>query len=415
MWTKAVDIYSVQLIRTKSEIFLGVGALGRLHEIAEKWKEQNISKVFILAGKHAFYKSGAEKEVMESLKEEGISVTVYDRITGKITDTLLDEAVSCGRSAGVQAVLAVGGGSIIDAGKCIALLLAENEEVKMADLIENTFVPEKILPYAVINTSHGSGSENNPFAIVSFPAKKETHLISSDLFYPRQVICDPVLTVTLPRHPTRYSAMDAVNHAVESVVDKENNPMSIFLAYEIIKLVSRYLPLVEKDPGNLSGRYFLLFASLLAGWASDNRKEHFSHVLVHALHTLKPDLPHGLGVSVLMPSVVKKVYPEHGKVLAAVLSPIVSDLSGNAEEAEDAANGVESWISGCGVRLDPADALFLKENIDEFVETSYQNTSLSLLLTVSPLESSREAIRSIFDDALTPDRTEKRGEREKED
>lgn len=405
MWTKAIDIYSVQLIRTKSEIFLGVGALGRLHEIAEKWKEKGIGRILVLAGKHSFYKSGASEEVMESLKEESLTGIVYELPEGKNTDLLLDEAAAAGRRSQVQAVLAVGGGRIADAGKCIALLLAQKEGVVTADLLENTFLPEKILPLAVINTSHGSGSENNPFAIVSFPAKKELHLISSDLFYPQYVICDPVLTVTLPRHPTRYSAMDAVNHAVESVVDKENNPMSIFLAHEIIKLVSRYLPVVEKDPGDLTGRYFLLFASLLAGLASDNRKEHFSHVLLHALHTLKPDLPHGLGVSVLMPSVVKKVYPEHGKVLAAVLSPIVSDLSGNAEEAEDAANGVESWISGCGVKLDLADALFLKENIDEFVEVSYQNTSLSLLLTVSPLESSRDAVRSIFDDALTPERS----------
>lgn len=93
------------------------------------------------------------------------------------------------------------------------------------------------------------------------------------------------------------------------------------------------------------------------------------------------------------------------KCLPQYYPPIVSDLSGNAEEAEDAANGVESWISGCGVKLDLADALFLKENIDEFVEVSYQNTSLSLLLTVSPLESSRDAVRSIFDDALTPERS----------
>ena len=120
---------------------------------------------------------------------------------------------------------------------------------------------------------------------------------------------------------------------------------------------------------------------------------------------MKPDIPHGLGISILMPAVVKKIYPEYGKSLAAVLSPILPDLEGRAEEAEDAAAGLETWISSCGVPEKLQAIRFLKANIDELVNISYNISSYSLLLSVSPAECSREAIRSIFDDALTPDRS----------
>ncbi|MBR2363574.1 MAG: iron-containing alcohol dehydrogenase [Lentisphaeria bacterium] len=420
MWTKAVDIYSVREIKTRTEICFGVGAIGRLDGLLKNLKEHGVNTLLLLTGKNSFRRSGADKEVIRTLKENAMQWSHFECSGHGGEISLIGEAVKEGRKTGAQAVLAAGGGNVTDVGKCVALLLAQEGERHMRELLEGTFVPEKTLPLLVINLSHGSGSENNAFALLSDPEKKETHVIQSHLLYPWKVICDPALAVSMPRLATRYAAMDAVNHALESATSKNANPLSILLSHEIIKLVSRYLARVEKDPGDLEGRYFLQFASLLGGLATDNGGGHFSHALLHPLHTLRPELPHGLGVSVLMPSVVKKVYPEYGKVLAAVFAPVVPDLAGNAEEAEDAAAGLEVWISGCGVKLDPLDALFLKENIDELVETSYQNPSLSLLLTTAPLETSRDAIRSIFDDALTPsgkDRTrggaEDAGEMEK--
>ena len=181
--------------------------------------------------------------------------------------------------------------------------------------------------------------------------------------------------------------------------------MSLMLAHEVMHLAVKYLPVAEKDKTDLEARYFLMYASLLAGMASDNGSSHFAQLLANPLAAMKPDLPHGLGLSILMPAVVKKIYPEHGKSLAAILSPVVPDLEGRADEAEDAAAGLETWISCCGIPEKLREIVFLRENIDELVNISYNIPSYSLLLSVSPTECSREAIRSIFDDALTPDRS----------
>lgn len=407
MWTKAVDIYCVREIRMKTDIFLGAGSLACLENMIETWKEEKIDSILLLAGKNSFSASGAEKEVIRVLKNSGIKWNIFFCPEKIQTLSLPDLAAEEGRKINAKAILAVGGRRISDTAKCASLLLAAEEKYTAKDLAEGSYIPQKALPIILVNTSHGSGSENNSFATFFLPEEMAYYEISSPLVYPQKVISDPFLARSLPRKETRYAAISAVNHALESATGKNANPMSIFLAHEVIKLVSRYLPVLEKSPDDLSARYFLLFASLLAGLAADNGGSNFVHALLKQMKQLKPDLPHALGVTMLMPAVVKKVYPEHGKVLASLLAPIVPDLSGNAEEAEDAAAGLETWIAGFGVVLNPADVRFLRENIDELVETSYQNPSLSLLLTVSPLESAKDVIRSIFDDALTSSGKEK--------
>ncbi|MBO4305217.1 MAG: iron-containing alcohol dehydrogenase [Lentisphaeria bacterium] len=399
MWTKAVDIYSVREIRTRSELFLGVGAMGRLGELLKILKEHGADPLLLLTGKRSFRRSGAEKEVMTALKESGMKWSTFVSSEPEIPE--LEKAAEFGAANGAKAVLAAGGGHVMDAGKILALLLAQKEKRGVKALLDPSFVPDGVLPLLAVNLSHGSGSENNPLALLSCPKEKWSRFLRSELFYPWKTICDPSFAVTVPKQATRCSAVNAVSHALESVAGEETNALSILLAHEIVRLVATYLPQVEKDPSDLEGRYFLQFASLLSGLASDNGGVRFAHALAHPLRFLRPGLPHELGVSVLLPGVLKRLYPACGKVLASVLAPIVPDLTGSAEEAQEASCGLENWISACGVKLSSDDAAFLRENLDELVETSYQDPCLAQLLSTSPLEPSRDAVRSLFDDALT--------------
>ncbi|MBP5181406.1 MAG: iron-containing alcohol dehydrogenase [Lentisphaeria bacterium] len=403
MWTKAVDIYSVREIRTRSDIFLGVGAMGRLGELLNILREHGAERLLLLAGKRSFRRSGAEKEVTEALKGSGMKWNIFPCSGTEIPE--LEEAAKFGAENGAEAVLAAGGGHVMDAGKILALLLAQKEKRDVKKLLDPSFVPEGVLPLLAVNLSHGSGSENNPLALLSCPEEKWSRFLRSELFYPWRTICDPSYAVTMPGQATRYSAVNAVSCALESVSGEDANALSILLSHEIVRLVATYLPQVEKDPSDLAGRYFLQFASLLSGLASDNGSVRISHVLAHPLRFLRPGLSRELGVSLLLPGVLKRIYPTCGKALASVLAPIVPDLTGSAEEAQDASSGLENWISACGVKLSSEDTVFLRENLDELVETSYQNPCLAQLLSTCPLEPSREAVRSLFDDALTSARS----------
>lgn len=404
MWTKGVDIYSVREIRTKTDILFGIGALSCMDNILAELAGRGIKNVLVLTGKTGAKSSRAWQQTRMYLEEKEFTWALYDKITPNPSAGSVDEAVQLGQESGAQAVIAIGGGSVIDAAKCVSVLLPVRGR-KCVDLSGGTYTAEKNVPLIAVNLTHGSGSENNAFAMIFFENTKEKRVLYSPLFYPWKVICDPALTLTLPKEQIRYGVMVTVNHALESSTSSRANPMSMMLAHEVMRLAVKYLPEAEKDKTNLEARYFLMYASLLAGMASDNGSSHFAQILAHPLAAMKPGLPHGLGISILMPAVVKKIYPECGKSLAAVLSPIIPDLEGRADEAEDAAAGLETWLSSYGIPKNLQEIGFLRENIDELVNASYSISSYSLLLSVSQAECSREAIRSIFDDALTPDRS----------
>ena len=101
----------------------------------------------------------------------------------------------------------------------------------------------------------------------------------------------------LPLNQTIYTAIDAANHANECATGNERSPYSILIAREVIKMVAKYLPIAVQDPSNEEARYYLTYASLIAGTGIDNVRCHVTHVLEHVLSVLIQDLPHGKGLA----------------------------------------------------------------------------------------------------------------------
>ncbi|MGI9861919.1 iron-containing alcohol dehydrogenase [Moorella naiadis] len=188
------------------------------------------------------------------------------------------------------------------------------------------FTPTKAAPIIAINLTHGTGTEANRFAVVSIPEREYKPAIAFDCIYPLYSIDDPALTVKLPANQTRYVTIDAVNHVVEAATSKVASPYCVLLARETVRLTARYLPQVMAHPEDLTARYYLLYASLIAGIAFDNGMLHFTHALEHPLSAVKPDLAHGLGLAVLLPAVIKQIYPAVPEVLASILAPVILDL-----------------------------------------------------------------------------------------
>ena len=172
------------------------------------------------------------------------------------------------------------------------------------------------------------------------------------------------------------------------------------LADETVRLVAKYLPLALREPGNLTARYFLAYAAMIAGVAFDNSLLHYTHALEHPLSAVRPDLAHGLGLSILLPAVVKEIYPARSVVLADLLAPIVPGLTGVPGEAEKAAKGVEQWLVSVGVSEKLADFGFTADDVDSLVDLTLQTPSLSGLLEQAPTEANRLSIASIYLNSL---------------
>ena len=206
----------------------------------------------------------------------------------------------------------------------------------------------------------------------------------------------------LSEKQTRFVSIDAVNHSVEAVTSIIASPLSITLAREAIALVAQFLPAALKDPKDLTARYYLLYASMLAGSAFDNGMLHYTHALEHPLSAVKPDLTHGLGLSMLLPAVVKHIYPVRSLVLADVLAPLVPGLRGDPSEAEQAAKGVEKWLVSVGAPQKLSDEGFSSADIEKLTELAFTTPSLGFLLSLAPDKADHDAVRKIYSDSLTP-------------
>lgn len=399
MWEKDVNINQVSEIRTRTTVFFGIGAIEKIDFISKDLKSKGIDKVIVMSGRNAYKSTGAWDVVEKALKDNGIGYVNYDKVTPNPTTHAVDEATAIAKEFGAKAVISIGGGSPTDAGKSVAILL-EYSDKKASDIYEFTFTPEKAAPVVAINLTHGTGSETNRFAVVTIPEKEYKPAIAYDCIYPMYAIDDPKLMVKLSPKQTKYVSIDAVNHVVEAATSKVASPYTTTLAREVISLVAKYLPIANENPDDLEARYFLAYAALMGGVCFDNGLLHYTHALEHPLSAVKPDLSHGLGLAMLLPSVVKCIYPEKANTLAYILEPIAKGLKADASDAEKAGKEVYEWLKSVGVPNKLKDEGFSESDIDKLVNLSQTTPSLDGLLSIAPNDATPERIKEIYETSL---------------
>ena len=401
MWEKDVNINQIQEIRVKTNVYFGVGAITKIEDIAKDLKAKGINKAVVVSGRNAYKSTGAWDHVEKALKNNNIGYVNYANVTPNPTTAAIDEATSMAKEFGAQAVIAIGGGSPIDTGKSVAILL-EYPEKTAAQLYEFEFTPEKAAPIVAINLTHGTGTEVNRFAVATNLDKNFKPAIAYDCIYPSYSIDDPQLMTKLSLNQTLYTSIDAVNHVVEGATSTVASPYSITLAKETIRLVAKYLPKAAADLENPEYRYYLLYASLLGGVGFDNGLLHYTHALEHPLSAVKPELSHGLGLAMLLPAVIKTIYPAKAATLADILEPIAPGLKGTADEAEKAAELVEKWLADVGVPQKLTDDGFCEADVDKLVNLCFTTPSLDGLLGIAPVKATKEVVKHIYEESMTP-------------
>ena len=199
---------------------------------------------------------------------------------------------------------------------------------------------------------------------------------------------------------TRYVSIDAINHVVEAATSAVASPYSISLAKQVIELVVKYLPKALANPEDLEARYFLAYAAMMAGVSFDNGLLHYTHALEHPLSAVKPDLSHGLGLAILLPSVVKTIYKDKSATLADILAPMVPDLKGEASEAQNAADGIYTWLKSVDVPEKLTNMGFSADDVERLTDLAFSTPSLDGLINIGPSGNSRETVKAIYQDAL---------------
>ncbi|AUX88871.1 MULTISPECIES: iron-containing alcohol dehydrogenase [Acinetobacter] len=219
-----------------------------------------------------------------------------------------------------DAIIAVGGGSVIDTSKATNILVSEGGD----DLLKYSGahnLPKPLKPFFVIPTTSGTGSEVTMVAVVSDTEKNLKMPFASYYLMPHAAILDPRMTQTLPPHLTAMTAMDAMTHAVEAYTCMAANPISDAYATAAVKKVSANLFNVLDNPADAQGRLELAQASTMAGIAFSNSMVGLVHSLGHALGAVA-HLPHGLCMNLFLPYVLEYNKEVNGDKIAELLLPL---------------------------------------------------------------------------------------------
>ncbi len=401
MWNDEISIQDVREIRTRTTAYLGVGAIEKMDCIVEDLASRGVQRILCVTGRGSYKKTGAWDHVLAAFEKHGMEHVHYDRITPNPTVDSVDEATGMARSFGAEAVVAIGGGSPIDAAKSAAILMTYPDK-NARDLYELKFTPTEAVPVVAVNLTHGTGTEVDRFAVVSIPEKDYKPAIAYDCIYPLYAIDDPALMTGLSPEQTRFVSIDAVNHVIEAATSRAASPFTILMAQETVRLVARYLPRALARPDDLKARYYLLYASMIAGMAFDNGLLHFTHALEHPLSAVKPDLSHGLGLAMLLPAVIREIFHSCPGVLASVLQPLTGPLEGTPEEGDRAAAEVEKWLFSVGVNAKLEDEGYGQDQIDRLADLAMTTPSLDGLLAMAPTDAGRDTVARIYRNSLVP-------------
>ena len=403
MWEKNINIREVKEILTCTKCYFGVGAISKVDDICKALAAQGVKNVLVVTGRGSYKATDAWDFVLKAFKNHNINYVHYDKITPNPTVDGIDEAVALGKTIGATAVFGIGGGSPIDSAKSAAILL-EYTDKDARDLYEYRFTPEKAKPIVAINLTHGTGTEVDRFAVATILEKDFKPAIAYDCIYPTYAIDDPALMTGLGANQTRYVSIDAVNHVIEAATSKIfSSPYTILFAEETVRLVDKYLPRAVANPDDLEARYYLLYASMIAGISFDNGMLHFTHALEHPLSAIKPTLTHGLGLSMILPSVVETCWPAVSETLIDVLRPMLpGGITADPANASAAADAVEQWLFKMGVTEKLSDLGYTEADVEKLVRLTRETPSLGGLLDIAPVPATSEAVAKIYRDSLKP-------------
>jgi alcohol dehydrogenase len=240
--------------------------------------------------------------VRASLEGAGLTVTIFGGVTPNPTTHCVDEGSDLAASIGADAIVAVGGGSSMDAAKGISLGAVNPE--RGIGLDYTTVFQNPALPIIAVPTTAGTGAEVNAFGVITDVVSHRKFYVGHDSALARAAVLDPELTVGLPAGATAATGMDALTHALESYLSVRANPYSDGIALQVISTVAAYLPRAVTNGADLEARAELLLASHVAGVGFSHTGLGLVHGIAHPLGG-QFNIPHGLALCLVIEGVLR--------------------------------------------------------------------------------------------------------------
>lgn len=373
-----------------TRIVFGCGEIKRL--ATEKLPGKKA--LIVISSGTSMKKYGYLDKVIELLKENETESVVFNKILPNPTKKHVMEAAALCKDEKCDFIVGLGGGSSIDSAKAIAVMACNPGDYW-------DYIPagtgkgrpvSKALPVVAIPTTAGTGTEADPWSVITNEDTKEKIGFGSELTYPALSIIDPELMLSIPPHLTAYQGFDAFFHAAEGFIANCSTPISDLYALEAIRLLYKYLPVVVADGRNIKARAKVAWASTLAGLVESTSNCTSEHSMEHAMSAYYPQLPHGAGLIAISEAYFEtfrndcmKRYMKMAEVMTQLKSNRPSDFIDALVRMQKECKVHELKLSDWGIKM---------EDFPKMVQNA--RDTMGALFTLDPRPLTDEEVLNIY-------------------
>ena len=291
-----------------TQVYFGAGKLNRLHTFTMPGKK---ALVVISNGK-SMRVNGYLDRTLAQLDKIGVRYVIYDKVQANPLKSIVEDGAQTARREGCDFVVALGGGSVMDAAKIMALNVTNTGDLWQyagGRTGENKPCIHAPLPWIAITTTAGTGSEVDAYGVITNPETHEKLGILGTC--PMYAIVDPELMISVPPLFTAYQGFDALCHSMEGYVSTQSNLFSDMVQEAALRNLGKYLPICCKDGKNIEARARVAFANTMGGYSMDTSACTAEHSIEHAMSAYHEQLPHGAGLIMISIAYFTMVMNKH--------------------------------------------------------------------------------------------------------
>ena len=356
-------------------------------------------KVLIVTGRTSAKKSGLYDRVVTKLDNAQINHVLFDEVDANPLTTTAIKGSELAKANGCEAIVAIGGGSIMDCAKGIAFMAVNDGDIN--DYIFNRKTSDNALPLIVIPTTCGTGSEGNGFGVLTNPETGDKKSLRCNAIVPKVSIVDPAVMGTMPSHVLASVGFDALCHNVEAYTSKTAQPFTDALSYHAVTLLAQYLvPLYKHVKAVANGKPIVLnekqltkawesvtLASTIGGMVINTAGVTLAHGMEHPASGLK-DITHGVGLAVIEPVVVEYTWSANSDKFGALARIF------NHGDGSELGEALRSIVHDLDLTTNLTELGFTKKDIPWLVDNVYVVATGNIANTVA--EVSRKDIEVLY-------------------
>lgn len=378
----------------KTKLITGSGAINFL---GDELKKDDYNNLLIVTDK-GIKNSGILEEVESIIKPLGLETLVYDEVQPNPSVSATNEAYEMYKGKNVNGILAVGGGSVIDAAKALAVLLANGGSI--ADYFGFDLYKNDPTPVFAIPTTVGTGSEGGNAAVLTEDTSdlKTKELVFGETLFPKVAFLDGELIAGMPGSLVASTGMDALTHAIEGYLSKNGSVVTDALNLHAVKIISESILQASANTDNVEAMNNMIQASTSTGIGMSNGGLGLVHGISHAVGA-QYDAPHGIVNAILLPYVLEFNWIADPYKFADIATALrVNTWGMSVEEAAKAAvNRVRELTAEVGIP-EKLNAIGVdKSNIDLLTDIAIND---ELYMAPNPRKATREDIYNILDKAI---------------